>query len=76
MLHPNLFLLFALAAAVLAASLTSPLPAQHAKQRVVAATVGDAPVYADEVDEQLKRGLKGRQVEPAARPALQAHALR
>ncbi|MCH8921816.1 MAG: peptidylprolyl isomerase [Planctomycetes bacterium] len=67
------FSLVSLATLVL---LTSRLPAQQAKERVVAATVDGAAVYADEVHEQLSRGLKGRQVEPAARAALQAHALR
>ena len=54
----------------------SRLPAQRAAQRVVAATVGGTEIYADEVRRELQRGLKGRQVEPAARPAMQAHALR
>jgi parvulin-like peptidyl-prolyl isomerase len=62
--------------AIVAFSLASPLSAQQAEQRDVAATVGGVPIYADEVDEQLTRGLKGRPVEPAARRALQAHSLR
>ena len=76
MIQRKCFLSFALALIAAIVVRPNPLAAQQAGQRVVAATVGDATIYVDEVREQLQRGLKGRQVEPAARPALQAHSLR
>ncbi|MDP6466229.1 MAG: peptidylprolyl isomerase [Pirellulaceae bacterium] len=66
-------------------SSTAPIVAQLSAQdldatnappaRVIAATVRDVPVYADEVDRELRRVFKGRQADAGALKFLQAKTL-